>query len=208
MSNERIPILSGAILSFEMFMSRWEKLITEHSHLKPLVQPGLDKAYEYYSRMDRTRAYIVAMCTYLDYFLKKTNDFIYSVKPVNSYVMDSKTLGSRVHLTGRGKDSANSKALSNICTRNLSLILYKMREYREKMRGTAGDPPTQTSNPLSTEDAPRYMSLADQYGIADEMEIGESSQTSQTIEQEYQAYITAALSLKTVDILKFWEVGR
>ena len=83
-----------------------------------------------------------------------------------------------------------------------------MREYREKMRGTAGDPPTPTSNPLSTEDAPRYMSLADQYGIADEMEIGESSQTSQTIEQEYQAYITAALSLKTVDILKFWEVGR
>lgn len=51
------------------------------------------------------------------------------------------------------------------------------------------------------------MSLADQYDIADEMEIGESSQTSQTIEQEYQAYITATLSLKTVDILKFWEVG-
>jgi hypothetical protein len=58
-----MPILSGAILSFEMFMSRWEKLLTEHSHLEHLIRPGLDKAYEYYSRMDRTHAYIVAMCT-------------------------------------------------------------------------------------------------------------------------------------------------
>lgn len=136
MSNERILILLGAILSFEMFMSQWEKLITKHSHLEHLVQLALDKAYKYYGRMDCMCAYIVAMCMYLDYFLKKTNDFINSVKPVNSYVMDPKTLGSRVHLTGRGKDSANSKALPNICTRNPSLILYKMRKYCEKMRGT------------------------------------------------------------------------
>jgi len=81
-----------------------------------------------------------------------------------------------------------------------------MNEYREKMKGTAGES-TQTPNPLRTEDMPRYMTLADQYGIADEMEIGESSEGSQTIEQEYQAYVTAALSQKTIDILKFWEVG-
>ena len=62
MSNERTPILSGAIPSFEMFMSRWEKLMTEHPHLKHLFKPGLDLAYEYYTRMDHTRAYIVAMC--------------------------------------------------------------------------------------------------------------------------------------------------
>ena len=54
---------------------------------------------------------------------------------------------------------------------------------------------------------PKYMSLADQYGIADEMETGESSETTKSIEQEYQAYITAILSLKTINILKFWEVG-
>lgn len=62
MSNERLPILSGAIPSFEMFMSRWEKLVTEHRCLKHLIKPGLDLAYKYYNRMDRTRAYIVAMC--------------------------------------------------------------------------------------------------------------------------------------------------
>jgi hypothetical protein len=79
-----------------------------------------------------------------------------------------------------------------------------MNQYREKLKGTAGE---STQNPLPTEDMPRYMTLADQYGIADEMEIEESSEASQTIEQEYQAYVTAALAQKTVDILKFWEVG-
>jgi hypothetical protein len=64
MSNKHTPILSGAILSFEIFMSRWEKLVADHTHLATLVMPGLDKAYEYYSRMDRTRAYIIAMCMY------------------------------------------------------------------------------------------------------------------------------------------------
>ena len=61
MSNERTPILAGAIPSFEMFMSRWEKLVAEHPHLAPLVEPGLNLTYNYYGRMDRTRAYIVAM---------------------------------------------------------------------------------------------------------------------------------------------------
>jgi len=61
MSNERMPILAGAIPSFEMFMSRWEKLATEHPHMEHLIQPGLDLTYEYYGRMDRTRAYIIAM---------------------------------------------------------------------------------------------------------------------------------------------------
>ena len=61
MSNEHTPILSGAIQSFEMFMFRWEKLVADHPHLEHLVKPGLQLAYEYYGRMDRTRAYIIAM---------------------------------------------------------------------------------------------------------------------------------------------------
>lgn len=64
MSNERVPVLSGAIPSFETFMSQWEKLITDHPHLEDLVKPGLDLCYEYYGRMDRTIAYIIAMCKY------------------------------------------------------------------------------------------------------------------------------------------------
>jgi hypothetical protein len=90
---------------------------------------------------------------------------------------------------------------------NDSPNLHKMREYRDKMSSSAGESTSVPQGTDSTEDMPMYMSLADQYGIADEMEIGESSATMQTIEQEYQAYITAVLSLKTVNILKFWEVG-
>ena len=79
-----------------------------------------------------------------------------------------------------------------------------MREYREKM---GAEQSTRTADPLVTADMPKYMSLAEQYGIAEDMEIGESSELMQTIEQELQAYITAVLSPKNVNILKFWEVG-
>ncbi len=62
MSGETTPILSGAIPAFEMFMTGWEKASKDHPALTDLIQPGLDWAYMYYGRMDRTRAYIVAMC--------------------------------------------------------------------------------------------------------------------------------------------------
>jgi hypothetical protein len=62
MSSESTPILSGAIPAFEMFMTRWEKIIQQHPRLERLVRPGLDWTYKYYDRMDRTRAYFIAMC--------------------------------------------------------------------------------------------------------------------------------------------------
>jgi hypothetical protein len=61
MSGESMPILSGAIPAFETFMSMWEKIVEDHPALKPIVDPGLQWAYTYYGRMDRTRAYIIAM---------------------------------------------------------------------------------------------------------------------------------------------------
>lgn len=76
-----------------------------------------------------------------------------------------------------------------------------MKEYHEKAAGDSS--PTDPAG--TTEDLPKYMSLARKYGMAD-MEIGQSSKTAQTIEQEYQAYITAPLS-RNVDILKFWEAS-
>jgi len=61
MSGESTPILCGAIPSFEMFMTSWEKLLHDHKSLKKYIDPGLQWAYTYYSRMDNTRAYIVTM---------------------------------------------------------------------------------------------------------------------------------------------------
>jgi len=62
MSGETFPLLSGAIPAFEMFMTRWEKLKEEKPHLAQFIDKGLDSAYKYYNRMDRTDAYIIAMC--------------------------------------------------------------------------------------------------------------------------------------------------
>jgi hypothetical protein len=62
MSNESTPILSGAIPTFEAFMTRWEKVLQDHPRLEKYIKPGLEWAYQYYGRMDRTRAYIITMC--------------------------------------------------------------------------------------------------------------------------------------------------
>jgi hypothetical protein len=61
MSEESTPVLSGAIPSFEMFMTAWEQLSAKNNELVQLVKPGLDLAYKYYGRMDRSPSYIIAM---------------------------------------------------------------------------------------------------------------------------------------------------
>ena len=61
MSGESCPLLSGAIPAFELFMTRWERLQEEQPRLMHFVKEGLAWAYTYYKRMDRTRAYIIAM---------------------------------------------------------------------------------------------------------------------------------------------------
>jgi hypothetical protein len=95
MSGDRMPILSGAIPAFEMFMTKWEKLAKDFPHLQPFIQPGLDWAYMYYNRMDRTTAYIIAMCKQL--YLSEMGRYLYddfgSNQSCYTDVMDSETLG-------------------------------------------------------------------------------------------------------------------
>ena len=64
MSNEHTPTLSLVIPAFERFMSQWEKLIDKHPSLTEFIKPGLDSAVDYYAKMDKTRAYVIAMCAY------------------------------------------------------------------------------------------------------------------------------------------------
>lgn len=84
-------------------------------------------------------------------------------------------------------------------------IVLKMLEYREITLNTGEGQPTA----VSLAAAPQYMSLAKQYGIGDEMEIGDpgSGTGDQTIEHEYRSYIIATLSPQNIDIVKFWEVS-
>ena len=84
-----------------------------------------------------------------------------------------------------------------------------MLEYRERIKERAGPIAlSTTTNPTHPTQVPAYMSLAKQYGL-DDMELGASEDVeTQTVEQEYQAYITASISVPGTDMLKFWEVGK
>jgi hypothetical protein len=83
-----------------------------------------------------------------------------------------------------------------------------MVEYRERnnKEGPAPTPGADAADVADPVEAAKYLAIAAKYGI-DDMEIGESMGNEQTIEQEYQAYITAPLASKAINILKFWEVG-
>jgi hypothetical protein len=93
MSGESMPILSGAIYSFELFMTTWENIVRDYPHLEKYVKPGLDWAYKYYGRMDRTRAYIISMCKYvfLSYIVRLT--IICSPQSYNTHDVDPQTMG-------------------------------------------------------------------------------------------------------------------
>ena len=91
----------------------------------------------------------------------------------------------------------------------ISKLLPKMLEYREKAGAEGESAPTTAVPGVRTGEMPKYMSLAHQYGYDDDhMDFGHggSNDAEQTVEQEYQAYVTAPLS-KHPDILKFWEVS-
>lgn len=82
---------------------------------------------------------------------------------------------------------------------------FQMQEYRQRLNTTSGQSVPASAYP-NVRDVPVYMSLAAQYDLEDDMSIGAPGSQEQSIEQEYQAYITAPLSQKRTPILKFWEV--
>jgi hypothetical protein len=83
----------------------------------------------------------------------------------------------------------------------------KMREYRKKIDVSGNEAQSVQVPVRARSSAPAYMSLAAQYGLEDDFDIGEAGGKVQAVEQEYQAYITGVLSPKSLDILKFWEVS-
>ena len=55
-------------------MTSWEQLQREHPHLKRFIEVGLQSAYQYYAKMDRTSSYIVAMCMCLSCDISRRAD--------------------------------------------------------------------------------------------------------------------------------------
>lgn len=62
MSSESLPVLGGALPSFELLMIQWESLATNAPQCAPYLKVGLEWARDYYQRMGQTHAYVVAMC--------------------------------------------------------------------------------------------------------------------------------------------------
>ena len=84
-----------------------------------------------------------------------------------------------------------------------------MTKYREWAKERLGATPivANVMNPVCSTTL-AYMSLAEAYGLKD-MQIGVSGDIEvQTVEQEFQAYVTAAISKPGTDSLKFWEVSK
>lgn len=65
LSKEETPVLAGVLPSFEIFLTKWEKLATVKLWLKPWIDEGLSWAYKHYNRMDQTSAYVIAMCKFV-----------------------------------------------------------------------------------------------------------------------------------------------
>ena len=62
LSKDKTPVLAGVIPTFEIFMTKWEALAVKREWLKPFVNEGLKWAKKYSVRLDKTTAYVVAMC--------------------------------------------------------------------------------------------------------------------------------------------------
>jgi 2-hydroxychromene-2-carboxylate isomerase len=96
---------------------------------------------------------------------------------------------------------------------HLDQTFNQMTEYRARTIAMDSDHQGLVGPPASSqalEEPPAFMSLAEQYGLTDEdLGASESDDHSiQTIEQEYQAYVTAPLCAKGTRIIKWWEVSQ
>ena len=83
-----------------------------------------------------------------------------------------------------------------------------MREYREKIKSNSGQ--ERFSQVVDTGATRRpeedsWMNLAHQYGLG-EMMPSKSGESEQTVDQEYEAYVTGQLA--DSNILQFWQVSR
>ncbi|KIM74932.1 hypothetical protein PILCRDRAFT_13997 [Piloderma croceum F 1598] len=79
------------------------------------------------------------------------------------------------------------------------IIKTTMLEYHERIKERAGPiTSSTTTNPTHLTQVPAYMFLAKQYGL-DDMELGASEDVeTQMVEQEYQDYITASISVPVI----------
>jgi hypothetical protein len=81
-----------------------------------------------------------------------------------------------------------------------------MKEYRAKL-GMNSEAISQNNSVDDSGKKPGYMSLAEVYGLPDDMMLGSGCQQVRSVDQEYSDYVSGVLSAPSMDILKFWEAS-
>jgi hypothetical protein len=80
-----------------------------------------------------------------------------------------------------------------------------MTEYRARITTT---PFATNSTPKTPKKStPNYFGIRARYGLDDDMNIGSQGGKEQSVEAEYNSYVSAPLAHPSTDILKFWEVS-
>ena len=63
-----LPVLSRAVPTIETIIVQWQHLSMHLPRCAPYIKVGLKYANKYYSCMDKTNAYAIAMCKCISYF--------------------------------------------------------------------------------------------------------------------------------------------
>lgn len=61
LAGHKNPTLCEYIVEIENLMTEWEKMGEDTAEIYRDIQKGLDKITEYYVRMDKCNAYVIAM---------------------------------------------------------------------------------------------------------------------------------------------------
>ena len=66
MCRENIPLLGGAVPSYETFLAQWKRLcvMDNHPQLAPFISPGLEWSDHYYDQLTLSKAYLFSMCEF------------------------------------------------------------------------------------------------------------------------------------------------
>jgi hypothetical protein len=79
-----------------------------------------------------------------------------------------------------------------------------MVKYRTRHADSAPVPPSLA--PSRAPSPAAWTTIASQYGLDDDFDIPDALPSTQTVEEEYAAYMTASLSIKGTSLLDFWQM--
>lgn len=106
LAGHKLPTLCDFVAEMEVLMTEWEMMSIDVPETSGAIAKGLEKIVEYYKRMDKCSAYVIAMCTsQIPVFQNQgTYPLTYSSESVLPFPMDSTKLGRRISY---GSESAH-----------------------------------------------------------------------------------------------------